>query len=37
MRMTETLNEVELARREQARIASSKGVVEYRWAPDGTA
>jgi dipeptidyl-peptidase-4 len=33
----ESLDEVELARRERARIASSRGIVEYRWAPDGTA
>ena len=31
----EQLDEVELARRERARIASSTGIVEYRWSPDG--
>jgi dipeptidyl-peptidase-4 len=30
-----TLSEAELARRERARIAGARGVVEYRWAPDG--
>ncbi|WP_199555935.1 S9 family peptidase [Sandaracinobacteroides hominis] len=29
------LSEAELMRRERARIASSKGLVEYHWAPDG--
>lgn len=29
------LSEAELMRRERARIASSKGLVEYQWAPDG--
>jgi dipeptidyl-peptidase-4 len=33
----EQLDEVERARRERARIASSAGIVEYRWAPDGKA
>jgi dipeptidyl-peptidase-4 len=30
-----TLSEAELMRRERARIASSRGIVEYQWAPDG--
>jgi dipeptidyl-peptidase-4 len=30
-----TLSEAELQRRERARIAGARGVVEYRWAPDG--
>lgn len=29
------LSEAELARRERARLASSRGIVEYQWAPDG--
>jgi dipeptidyl-peptidase 4 len=29
------LSEAELARRERARLAGSRGIVEYRWAPDG--
>lgn len=32
----ETLEEVELARRQRARI-SSYGIIEYEWAPDGKA
>lgn len=30
-----TLSEAELMRRERARVASSRGIVEYQWAPDG--
>jgi dipeptidyl-peptidase-4 len=29
------LSEEEMMRRERARIAGSKGIVDYRWAPDG--
>ena len=29
------LSEEEMMRRERARIAGSKGIVNYRWAPDG--
>jgi len=32
-----TLSEVELQRRERARLSSSRGIVEYQWAPDGQA
>ncbi len=30
-----TLSEAELARRERLRLMGSRGIVEYRWAPDG--
>lgn len=30
-----TLSEAELQRRERVRLASSRGIVEYQWAPDG--
>ncbi|HZG46091.1 MAG TPA: S9 family peptidase, partial [Allosphingosinicella sp.] len=29
------LSEEEMMRRERARIAGTKGIVDYRWAPDG--
>ena len=29
------LSEAELQRRERARLSSSRGIVEYQWAPDG--
>ncbi|MFN3591087.1 MAG: DPP IV N-terminal domain-containing protein, partial [Thermaurantiacus sp.] len=29
------LSEAELARRERARLAGTRGITEYRWAPDG--
>ena len=32
-----TLSEAELMRRERARLASVRGLVEYHWAPDGAA
>ncbi|WP_194744537.1 DPP IV N-terminal domain-containing protein [Thermaurantiacus tibetensis] len=32
-----SLSEAELQRRERARLASARGIVEYRWAPDGRA
>lgn len=31
------LSEAELQRRERARLASARGIVEYQWAPDGKA
>jgi dipeptidyl-peptidase-4 len=31
------LSEAELMRRERARLASVRGIVEYQWAPDGQA
>jgi dipeptidyl-peptidase-4 len=31
------LSEAELMRRERARLASSRGIVDYQWAPDGKA
>jgi len=31
------LSEAELMRRERARLASARGIVEYSWAPDGAA
>ncbi|WP_318771637.1 S9 family peptidase [Thermaurantiacus sp.] len=31
------LSEAELQRRERARLASARGLVEWRWAPDGRA
>ena len=31
------LSEAELQRRERARLSSSRGIVEYQWAPDGKA
>jgi dipeptidyl-peptidase-4 len=30
-----TLSEAELARRERARLAGTRGITEYRWSPDG--
>ena len=30
-----TLSEAELMRRERARLASVRGIVEYQWSPDG--
>ncbi|MFN3370395.1 MAG: DPP IV N-terminal domain-containing protein [Sphingomonadaceae bacterium] len=30
------LSEAELMRRERARLASARGIVDYQWAPDGT-
>ncbi len=32
---TAALSEAELARRERARLAGTRGITEYRWAPDG--
>jgi len=32
-----TLSEAELMRRERARLASARGIVDYQWAPDGRA
>jgi dipeptidyl-peptidase-4 len=31
-----SLSEAELMRRERARLASVRGIVEYQWSPDGT-
>ena len=31
------LSDAELARRERARLSGTRGIVEYRWAPDGKA
>ncbi|MFQ3665120.1 MAG: DPP IV N-terminal domain-containing protein, partial [Sphingomonadaceae bacterium] len=31
-----TLSEAELQRRERARLMGARGIVEYRWSPDGT-